>query len=291
MDKKPRRRLIPRFGIRWLLVFALIASVFFAWFARCCDRAKRETQLLDDIAAFNPGVTFNYEKNRMPGDPAVPPPGPEFLRDRFGDNLFAYVDSLTIHFNSSTNAIPQDDVIDKIGGFRQLEVLSIRFSDAQDLSPIASIRTIEELDLILNEFSDYSCLQQLPNLKKLSIGHPYVQIEDWTWLGEIESLESLDLSSSRINKLPSLLKLKNLEFLDLKNCSRLESTAPVADLKNLTRLSIGKGTPLQILDMVDQLPNLEFLDLQPYKQDKLSVAEIEGIRRRFPHAKVTYSHD
>ena len=274
MNKKAKRRLLPRFGLKWLLVLALFASFFFGWFSRCYHRAKRESQLLEELVFFGPKVTFSYEDGE--------PPGPKFLREYFG-----YVKSVSVT-SFPSEQVTKESFVGKIVGFRELKKLSMHFCKDLDLSPITKLEMIEELDLAGNEFEDYSCLKKLPKLKKLSIGHPYVQIEDWTWLGAIESLEELDLSSSRIDELPKLNRLQNLKVLDLTNCSRLVSTEPVVHLQNLEKLSLGKGTPMQILDEIERLPNLKILDLCPHRHEPISNLRIEEIKNRIPGVKVSY---
>ena len=258
---------------------ALLSSVVFGWFGRLYNRAKNEARLLDEISVLSPVATFSFEKNKPAG---TPPPGPKFLRDWCGDNLFGYVESLTIRYNYWQG--DEDVAFEKIGGFHELKQLTIEgdagldnievlgqlemlrelnlslCEDVRDLSPIIKIRKLEKLYLSLNGFEDYSCIAKIPTLKELSIGHPYRGYEDWAWLSDLESVEILDLSSSRIIMLPPLGKLKRLKKLDLTHCSRLESSLPVAELANLTELAIGRGTPLQIIDKIEDLMKLERLE-------------------------------
>lgn len=303
MSKKPRWKFVPRFSLRWLLVFALLSSVVFGWFGSHYNRAKTEARLLEEILPLSPEVTFDYERT----DPDGTPPGPKLLRAWCGDNLFASVESLNISYGSWEGT--EDEAFEKIGGFHHLKRLDLtgasgledisvigeldtlreldmRYCEnAHDLSPILKIRKLEKLSLSLNGFKDHSCLAKIDTLKELSIGHPYGSFKNWTWLSELKNIETLDLSSSRINRLPPLGKLKRLKVLDLTHCSRLESSLPVADLENLTELKIGRGTPLQVLDRIEDLKKLERLKLSPY--DHLSDSELEELRARIPNVAVS----
>jgi len=301
MPKKSRRKYIPRFGLKWLLLFALVASIVFGWFGQYAGRAKRETRVLEEIHLHFPSPTYSFESQIALGEP---PPGPKFLRDWFGDNLFGYVESLTLFYDSDGG-----DTFPKIVGFRQLKHLTVNGQpgltdlsavaelkqlqelnlsscvEVRDISPLTRLPKLEKLSLSLNGFDDHSSITKIPRLKELSIGHPYTAFKDWSWLSDLETLEVLDLSSSRINKLPPLGKLKKLRILNLTHCSRLDSSESVVELANLVELSIGRGTPLQILDKIEQLEKLERLILCPY--ERLPASELEEIKKRIPMVKVS----
>lgn len=304
MSKKSTWKFVPRFSLRWLLVFALLSSVVFGWFGSHYNRAKNEAQLLKEIAPLSPVATFDYQRV----DPNATPPGPKFLLDWCGDNLFGSVESLIIKYQSFKI---EDEPFEKIGGFNHLKNLYLTGTSelkdisvvgeldtlrklnmsycgyAHDLSPILKIRKLEKLNLSLNGFKDHSCIGEIDTLKELSIGHPYGGFQDWTWLSKLENLEKLYLTSSRINRLPPLDKLKRLTVLDLNYCSRLESSLPVADLENLEELTIGRGAPLQILERIEDLKKLQRLRLNPYKDDQLSNSQLEELKARIPNVTVS----
>lgn len=370
-NSKPKKRwFVPRFSLRLLLGFALLTSLVFGWFAPLAYRARTESRILDEISVLHPKAHFDYQRNvESDGYNSSEPPGPEFLKKWFGDNLFGHVESLEIYF--FPNPEENQKALERIACFRQLKRLSIRGFlpdlssvskiknltqltidcdagniedlgelaklqrlyirgeltglsclskmkklthltidggdcqsieplgklkaiqnltlrnlDVDDLSPIQNLPALEKLQLSLNQFEDHSVLTKLPNLKSLSIGHPYKGFEDWSWLEDMETLEELDLASSRVNHLPPLEKLKKLKMLNLLHCSRLASSAPVADLKNLTVLQIGNGTPMQILDTIELLPNLKnLIILLPFHQ--MEDLDVEDIKTRFPAVKIS----
>ena len=151
-------------------------------------------------------------------------------------------------------------------------------SSIEDLTPISHLSNLESLDLSQTRLSDYSCLAELPNLKSLSMLNLYEDIEDWSWLGEMKSLEEAWLDSSGLKRLPSLKKLNRLTSIHLSYCADLESTAPLVDVKQLKHLWLGRGAPLQILEHLDELPDLESLYLQGIEVNKEEIASIQSKR-------------
>lgn len=106
-----------------------------------------------------------------------------------------------------------DTDIEALVELQNLKVLKI--SDCEfllDLNPIGKLSKLECFELATSGFKDYKVIGTLPRLKKLNIGHPLAGFEEWNWLGGIQALEELDLSSSRIDKFPSLKKFQTCEY-------------------------------------------------------------------------------
>jgi len=176
------------------------------------------------------------------------------------------------------------DNLDAISHLKELQDLNLgKCSSVQDLSPISSLPELRELNLKQTRFGDYSCIASLPKLQVLKLGGIYPGFEEAEWIGELESLEELYLGSSKLRKLPSLAKLKRLRKLDIRRCNQLESSDPLTELSCLTHLWVGEKSPLQILDNIDSLTNLQELYLQsvPIEPDR-----IDEIKKQFPSLKV-----
>jgi hypothetical protein len=66
----------------------------------------------------------------------------------------------------------------------------------------------------------------------------------------------------------------------------LDTSKPIIDLKNLLDLSIGNGTPLQVLDVLEEMPKLKRLYLG--RRKVLTDAELERLKKRNPDLNINW---
>src|SRR5262249_5731771 len=84
METKPKRRRF-RFSLRTLLVFVAVASAGFGWLGVKVRAKHREREAVKAIREMDGFVFYDYE-----WDSPIPP-GPAWLREVFGDDVFANV--------------------------------------------------------------------------------------------------------------------------------------------------------------------------------------------------------
>ena len=90
----------------------------------------------------------------------------------------------------------------------------LRFTDTlvSDLSPLAGIETLEEIDALGSKVDDLSALASLPALRELRVSDcPVNSLEP---LRELRSLERLDISGTHVSSLEPLYALPELQYLN-----------------------------------------------------------------------------
>ena len=157
-------------------------------------------------------------------------------------------------------------------------------SGIRDLTPLLDLPNLNYLIVNQTSCNDYSVLKGLPNLKKLWVGRFGIEVDDWRWIGGMRSLEELHFFNSNMETLPSFSALTRLTSLDIYNCPRLQSIAPIADAKKLTSLRLRRLKPMQSADVIQKLPNLQVLTFSKRIFTDQQIAELKRIR---PNLKIT----
>ncbi len=100
--------------------------------------------------------------------------------------------------------------------FIGLEVLDLKWNyNISDISPLAGLTNLKELDLGGNKISDISPLARLTNLQELDLDKN--SISDISPLAGLTNLKELDLFENRISDISPLAGLTNLEELELRD--------------------------------------------------------------------------
>jgi RNA polymerase sigma factor (sigma-70 family) len=115
-----------------------------------------------------------------------------------------------------------------------------------DLSPLATLTSLRNLNVGGNQVVNLRPLVNLTNLTGLSLWNN--QVTDVSPLRSLTSLTYLNLADNRVSDLRPLANLKSLEVLDLFD-NRVENIVPLTGLENLTELiltdnSVGDLSPL-----------------------------------------------
>jgi hypothetical protein len=122
----------------------------------------------------------------------------------------------------------------KDSGATELTFVS-RFYNITDLTPLAGLTNLTELDLSYNNISDLSPLAGLTNLTELGLSSN--NISDITPLAGLTNLRSLSLHNNNISDITPLAGLTNLTELVLSQ-NNISDISPLAGLTNLTTVSL-----------------------------------------------------
>ena len=126
-----------------------------------------------------------------------------------------------------------------------------------NVSPLASLTNLEELDLASTGVSDVSALARLTNLEELRLLN--TGVSDISLLARLTNLEELDLYGTGVSDVSSLASLTNLKWLHL-GWTGVSDVSLLARLTNLERLYLD-GTGVSDVSSLARLTNLEWLYL------------------------------
>jgi hypothetical protein len=138
--------------------------------------------------------------------------------------------------------------ISPLAGLTSLIELNLWLNQISDISPLASLTSLIELNLGSNEIGDISLLASFINLTLLDLG--YNQIGDISPLANLTSLTSLSLSDNQISDISPLANLTSLTELDL-GANPISDISPLASLTSLIELNLESNNISDIKPLVD----------------------------------------
>jgi Leucine-rich repeat (LRR) protein len=151
-----------------------------------------------------------------------------------------------------------------------------QWNQVRDLSPLAGLVKLKELNLSLNPVEDLSPLSGLSQLTELSLGN--VLAADVSPLSGLTRLTELSLGSEQIEDISPLASLTGLEELSLQN-GRFEDLSPLSGMSRLILLSIG-GTRVWDLSPLSGLDKVSVMNLVNNRiEDVGPLARMNGLVR------------
>lgn len=139
-----------------------------------------------------------------------------------------------------------------------------------DLSGLAGMTGLEEIDFSENGVSDIAFLKDLDALRRIIAFSNTIQ--DVTPLGGLLSLEYLELEDNDVTSLDPLLNCANLESLYFKGNVKADSIFALQYLANLKELDVS-DLPINTVEPLTKLP-LRLLSL-----DNTKVTSLEPLRK------------
>ena len=155
---EPKRRWY-QYSLRTLLVFVTLFALACSWLAVKLQQAKRQREAVEAIRMLGGRVAYDYELDAygdiIPGEP----PGPAWLRQILGDDLFC-----TVVFAKPTNDASML-ILNDLSGIRRLELRRSQVTDA-GLECLKSLPKLQMLDLRGGKVTDAG-LEHLMGLVQL----------------------------------------------------------------------------------------------------------------------------
>jgi hypothetical protein len=250
MTKSPQqKRRWFQISLRTLMLLVTLVCVGFACYGPIA-RAKRQREAVERILAQRGKVFYDYQSPRlsfsssqMKWDKDAKPPGPAWLRDFCGIDLFASVvgaelSALTLSgmqldsymgltelrcLRINTSAGSTDKELVHIRRFRKLESLCLARTDVTDagLRHVRGLTTLREIDLYEAGFITDAGLAHIEGLKQLrSLNLMLTQVTDagMVHLRGLTNLRELNLCFTKVGDvgLAQLEALNNLEILCIR---------------------------------------------------------------------------
>ena len=199
-----RRRF--QYSLRTLLIVVFLASVGMSFIAVRIQRVQRQKTAVATIRANGGSTWYDYQK----GEGVSEPPGPAWLRDRFGIDWVADVVGASV---------TSDKNMEPVGGLLRLKALHAcgrGISDA-GLKHIEGLKRLETLVLSDTGISDtgLQSLKGLTELRYLGLEGTRITGEGLENLQGLTRLRGLDLRRTRLTKVgvTRIARLSRLESL------------------------------------------------------------------------------
>lgn len=145
----------------------------------------------------------------------------------------------------------------------------------KDLTNLAGLTSIEELDISNTSVEDLSALNRMEQLRHLLCHHTYVRSLDS--IANLSNLEVLQAYNTRVKDLPQIWIASNLQQLVI-NQTEVSSLQPIGGFKKLTRLDV-KRTKIddRSVDILAGFKDLQILDLQETNITRLPKLEMPNL--------------
>ena len=225
-----RRRF--QYSIRSLLVLMVVVAVACGWLATAKKRATAQRAAVEAIEQAGGGVSYDYEGD---GSEPVELPGPAWLRELLGDNLF--VDLTEVMANQPEFS---DAGLEHFDGLTQLRRLWMDHTKISDAGPehLKGLSQLQDLGLGITKISDAGLehLKGLTQLQNLDLGITRISDAGLRHLKGLTQLRELELYETNVGDagLEQLKGLTQLQRLDLNGTK--VSDAGLEQLKGLTQL-------------------------------------------------------
>ncbi|WP_215226713.1 leucine-rich repeat domain-containing protein [Echinicola shivajiensis] len=123
--------------------------------------------------------------------------------------------------------------LEALSSLTQLEVLTLRGVKMADLKFVENLQNLKELNLLFGSYKDLSSISKLKQLEELEISRTR-QIPDYDFLSGLINLKTLCFEGmSKMEVLPNLSSLKNLNKIQIENNSRLVDIRSIEQLESL----------------------------------------------------------
>lgn len=200
-------------------------------------------------------------------------PGPSWLKSLVGRQIFVTPVRL------DANNAPLDlSLVARLKHLTHVDLGS--WDDLVDITPLESLRQLEEFRVTKAAIDNISVLSRMRRLKKLDLSGTHVS--DISTLEKLTNLQVLDLAETKVVNLTPLEKLTQLKSLDLTDCN-IQSLQPITNLISLQSLYYDTLQrkhlhPFQ-LHKLTKLKSLRIGNLDSFKSDDWS-SQMKTLNKR-----------
>jgi hypothetical protein len=226
----PKHRFF-RFRLQSLLLGILVLGLALGWKV---DRANRQRDAVAWVVKNGGSLRYEHEKIDACGYPLPGrPPGPKWLLDVLGIDFLEGV--AVVHLSGT----PVSDLT-PLAGLTTLQELDLAGTPVSDLGPLSGLTRLKSLEI--NNCSRVTDLAPLARLWDLSTLHvdSMPRVTDFAPLARLTKMQELYAYNTPVSDLTPLAGLSNLRHLDLLD-TRASDLSPLRHLKNLQTLRFRGG--------------------------------------------------
>jgi hypothetical protein len=320
----------PRSRRRWLSyslrTLLLVTAAVAVWLGVQVNRATNQRRAVSMVKERGGTVRYAHQSRTQPVrltdfyssstfDPDAPPPGPDWLRQRLGEEYFQDVlyvslaDRVASEGDADANliaALPKleyldmgfcdltDEALRELGRIRTLRILRVdRNNDLSDdgLRHLAQCKSLESLNLNGIDGIRGPGLEHLSSLNSLKeLDLQYVPLDcDWLKGLAVLPLEKLMLSKTPLED-AHLAHVGQITSLVILGIDRTKVTAAgfahLTRLKSLQQLYVNETVALEGIEHLRELPSLNHLGVETKSPDNPDEAILQRLRQALPGCTV-----
>jgi hypothetical protein len=237
----PGKRRFLRLSLRALLV---LVTAICMWFGKLSFDARQQREVVEWVLDHGGQVTYDWERQSQRlkgGQRNQSGRWPAWTRRMFPAHLFQTVTKTRMTHMRGVDISP-------VARLKDVEELDLTSNGMSDLRPLAKLRQLKRLVLVDNDITDLSPLARLTKLEELDLS--FNEITDLSPLDGMTRLERLNLHSNRVTDVDSLAGLSDLRELNL-NRNRLVDCSGLFGLPKLSQVNLN----------VERLPEAQFQKL------------------------------
>ena len=268
-----RRRPWLSFSLRGLLLLVLVLAVLCGW---KMNQVNRQRRAIESIRELGGAVHFNtspYFKDLEKQNRFEPP---SWLRRLCGDDFFDYVVGVRLGGKHV-------DDISFIADLTMIQDLNLNGTNVSELAPLEHLTNLRKLDLMNTAVHDLSPIRNLSRLEVLSL--EFAKVSDLEPLTELTNLQALSAVGTPVSDLSPLSNMTRLKELKLFYCPQVRNVEPLSGLTALGYLDLS-DTQVSDVEPLSQLTGLGFLSLS---RTNVSLEDSQDLRSRLPGCRIMHN--
>ena len=268
-----RKRRWLSFSVRSLFVVTLFVACLLGWKLHKVNQQRRAVSKIKEL-----GGTVYYDTDRHLADSDDPSPfqAPQWLRELLGDDYFDSVVAVRIYHKDL-------DDVSFLADLPMIEDLNLSGTNVTNLAPLANLTKLKRLVLLAVPVRDISPLANLTNLESLSLEN--TKVADILPLANLVNLRDLSLAGTPVSDLSPLAGMTKLVELKLFFCPNIHNVEPLTGHTQLGYLDLS-DTKVAEIDPLTGLTSLGFLSLSRTAVDP---AATQKLRSLLPQCRITHN--
>jgi Leucine-rich repeat (LRR) protein len=153
----------------------------------------------------------------------------------------------------------ESDDLNFLNDSKNITDLELSMRNEIDLDDLKNLKLLIDLDLSHSTLKNVVALEDMKELKSLSLYDCEIDDDELNYLGNINSIDELELVNCNISSIDFLTDLENLEWLEIGH-NNLNDISAISNLKNLRFLCL-KNNEIENIDALKGLDKLEQLSI------------------------------